>query len=221
MKKGLFFVIVLFFSTILFSSCASYPQAEYDATVAVVNETKAAGADVYVPEAYKSLADSLQKAEIKLNQEKSKWFKTYKESKTYLLGVTSFAKDVKAKNEFRKAELVKESTTGGVFGIVKEKDGYYVKSGLNESSLDYIGGMFMKNKNKFNSYAEALKRLEYIKGQEDIQLQEATKYILKQNKPQAPAPQAEAPVAEPSMDTPPAPPAPAAVCTLAPAKVLW
>ena len=109
MKKGLFFVIVLFFSTILFSSCASYPQAEYDATVAVVNETKAAGADVYVPEAYKSLADSLQKAEIKLNQEKSKWFKTYKESKTYLLGVTSFAKDVKAKNEFRKAELVKEN----------------------------------------------------------------------------------------------------------------
>ena len=78
-----------------------------------------------------------------------------------------------------KAELVKESTNGGVYGIVKEKDGYYVKRGLNESSLDYIGGMFMKNKNKFSSYAEALKRLDLLKGQEE--LQEATKYVLKTN----------------------------------------
>jgi hypothetical protein len=39
----------------------------------------------------------------------------------------------------------------------------------------------MKNKNRFNSYNEALKRLELLKGQEE--LQEATKYVLKQNKP--------------------------------------
>ncbi len=97
-----------------------------------------------------------------------------------------------------KPELVKESTTGGIYGIVKEKDGYYVKRGLNESSLDYIGGLFMKNKNKFSSYAEALKRMELLRGQEE--LQEATKYVLKQNKPQQ-----EAPMAEPSMDMPPAP----------------
>jgi len=78
------------------------------------------------------------------------------------------------------SEFVTESKVGGVYGIVKEKDGYYVKRGLNESSLDYIGGMFMKNKNKFNSYSEALKRLQLIKSQEE--LQEATKYVLK-NKP--------------------------------------
>jgi hypothetical protein len=95
-----------------------------------------------------------------------------------------------------KAELVKESKTGGVYGVVKEKDGYYVKRGLNESSLDYIGGMFMKNKNKFSSYSEAYKRLELLKGQEE--LQEATKYVLKQPKPQA----AEAPMPEPAMDLP-------------------
>lgn len=92
-------------------------------------------------------------------------------------------------------EMVTESKTGGVYGIVKEKDGYYVKRGLNESSLDYIGGMFMKNKNKFSSYAEALKRLELLKGQEE--LQEATKYVLK-TKPS----QEEAPAMEPTMDAP-------------------
>ena len=66
--------------------------------------------------------------------------------------------------------------------IAKEiKDGYYVKKGLNESSLDYIGGLFMKNKNRFNSYAEALKRMELLNGNE---LNEATKYVLKQSKPE-------------------------------------
>lgn len=99
------------------------------------------------------------------------------------------------KSSSKGAELVKESTNGSVYGIVKEKDGYYVKKGLNESSLDYIGGMFMKNKNKFSSYAEAFKRLELLKGQEE--LQEATKYVLKQTKPQE-----ESPLAEPAMDVP-------------------
>jgi hypothetical protein len=94
-----------------------------------------------------------------------------------------------------KPELVKETIKGFKYGIVKEKDGYYVKSGLNESSLDYIGGMFMKNKNRFSSYGDALKRLELLKGQQD--LQEATKYVLKQTKPQQ-----ESPMSEPPMDAP-------------------
>jgi hypothetical protein len=114
------------------------------------------------------------------------------------------------KKSTAKAEIVKESKTGGVYGIVKEKDGYYVKRGLNESSLDYIGGMFMKNKNKFSSYAEAVKRLELIKGQEEL-LNEATKYVLKPNKPaqeEAPAPvpaMPEEPMADEAL--PPMPPA--------------
>jgi hypothetical protein len=109
-----------------------------------------------------------------------------------------------------KAEIVKESKTGGVYGIVKEKDGYYVKRGLNENSLDYIGGMFMKNKNKFSSYAEAAKRLELIKGQEEL-LNEATKYVLKTDKPA----QAETAAPVPAIDD--APPADEALPPLPPA----
>lgn len=101
------------------------------------------------------------------------------------------------------SEVIKESING-VYGIVKEKDGYYVKKGLNESSLDYIGGMFMKNKNKFSSYGEALKRLELLTSSE--QLNEATKYVLKQPKP---TPKEESPVPVPTNDAVPAPaPAP-------------
>lgn len=106
--------------------------------------------------------------------------------------------DVKKKPSIDKPEFVTESKIGGVYGIVKEKDGFYVKKGLNEGTLEYIGGMFMKNKNRFSSYGEAFKRLEFLKGQ-DI-LQEATKYVLKQNKPPM-----ESPVPAPSMSEPPAP----------------
>jgi hypothetical protein len=114
-----------------------------------------------------------------------------------ILELTYFNENNK-KSSSTKVELVKEAKSGTFYGIVKEKDAYYVKSGLNESSLDYIGGMFMKNKNRFNSYGEALKRLELVKGQEE--LQEATKYVLKQNKPQE-----ESPLPAPSMDAAPAP----------------
>lgn len=115
-----------------------------------------------------------------------------------ILELTYFNNNNKKTTTPSNAELVSESKTGGIYGIVKEKDAYYVKRGLNESSLDYIGGMFMKNKNKFSSYGEALKRLDLLKGQEE--LQEATKYVLKPSKPKE-----EAPMAEPTMDAPVAP----------------
>lgn len=106
----------------------------------------------------------------------------------------------KNKKSTNNTELVKESTNGGVYGIVKERDGYYVKMGLNEQSLDYIGGLFMKNKNRFSSYSEALKRLELIKGQDE--LQEATKYVLKQTpkSEDVPPPAVETPLPSPEMD---------------------
>ena len=111
---------------------------------------------------------------------------------------------VKNQSLVSKSEYLSESINGFRYGIVKEKDGYYVKKGLNENSLDYIGGLFMKNKNKFNSYAEALKRLQLLSSGE---LNEATKYVLKQ-KPttgegtMTPPDMGDTP---PPMDTPPPP----------------
>lgn len=132
------------------------------------------------------------------------------------------------KKSSTQTELVKESRSGKFYGIVKEKDGYYVKMGLNEQSLDYIGGLFMKNKNRFSSYAEALKRLELLKGQ-DNRLNEATKYVLKKTQPNEqdttmpPAPDAGVPAPDASMppaDMPPAeaptPEAPAPDATASP-----
>lgn len=100
------------------------------------------------------------------------------------------------------AEFISEQKNC-VFGIVKEKDGYYVKRGLTESTLDYIGGLFMKNKNRFSSYGEALKRLDLLQGQEI--LREETKYMLKPKKDE-PVLSKEAPISAPSdVPTPEAP----------------
>lgn len=109
-----------------------------------------------------------------------------------ILQLTYYGNNNVKKNNDKPYELIKE-TVNGVYGIVKEKDSYYVKKGLNENTLDYIGGMFMKNKNKFSSYAEALKRLELLRSRE---LNENTKYVLKQNKPTT-----EAPPTEPAIGT--------------------
>lgn len=118
-----------------------------------------------------------------------------------ILELTYYKENKNKSNTTDKPELVKEGMNG-VYGIVKEKDGYYVKKGLNEGTLEYIGGIFMKNKNRFSSYAEALKRLELLKGQEE--LQEATKYVLKTASPAAP--KSEEPAPAPAMsDAPPAP----------------
>jgi hypothetical protein len=111
-----------------------------------------------------------------------------------------------AVNENRNGVEYTKETNNGVYGIVKEYNSYYVKRGLNEGTLDYIGGMFMKNKNKFTSYGEALKRLELISSEE---LNEATKYVLKQKKsvediqPPAPGDGKPLPSQYPTEDQPP------------------
>ena len=59
-------------------------------------------------------------------------------------------------------DFSKQGADGNLYAIVYEKDGYYLKSGLNESSLDYIDGLSNKRKNKFRSYGAALRRMNLI-----------------------------------------------------------
>ena len=103
-------------------------------------------------------------------------------------------------------EYTKYAVDGNTYAIVKENDGYYVKIGLNESSLDYVDGILNKNKNRFSSYSGALKKInlmikplneQFNEGKEDPVLNE-TKYVLK--KPAAPS--EEPAMDEPAMDEP-------------------
>jgi hypothetical protein len=110
---------------------------------------------------------------------------------------------------------IKESTSdysinlvdGATYHIVKEKSGYIIKKGLNESDADYIEPM--KNRKYYSSYGQALKRLNLLVKEVNTvnEFSEGTslfgdqkKFVLKTPKATAPAP-----VMEPEIPAVPAP----------------
>lgn len=120
-------------------------------------------------------------------------------------------------NEAPKVETNNLSTTdytiqlsdGNVYGIVKERQGYIIKKGINESELDYSEPM--KNRKYYRSYSEAMKKLNLIVAETNRitgnefeipligeQPEAKKKFVLKTAKK-----------AEPEMSAPPAEPAPA------------
>jgi len=62
-------------------------------------------------------------------------------------------------NHISTTSFIKEARDGTFYAIVNEKDGYYLKTGINENTLDYINGIRNKKKNRFKSYSAALKKL--------------------------------------------------------------
>jgi len=110
-------------------------------------------------------------------------------------------------NEDTRVEYNTKLVDGNVYFISKEKQGYIIKKGLNESTLDYIEPM--KNRTYYSSYSEALKKLNLIAKElnrvhninEGISLfTEDKKYFLRNPNP---APTEEAPMEEPAAELPP------------------
>jgi len=111
MKSKLIIAIAAMGVAVLFSSCAKVPQTEIDAATAAVQEVKDSGADLYVPEAYNALQDSLKSANEKVEVAKAKWFPNYSKAKNQLAVVNQMAVDTKSKAEARKVELKTEVET--------------------------------------------------------------------------------------------------------------
>jgi hypothetical protein len=94
-------------------------------------------------------------------------------------------------NESSRTDYNTKLVDGNVYFIVKEKMGYTIKKGLNESTADYIEPM--KNRKYFDSYADAMKKLNLVAQElnrvnninEGISLfTEDKKYFLKTPKPE-------------------------------------
>ena len=58
--------------------------------------------------------------------------------------------------------FTKKGADGNVYAIIQERDGYYLKCGINESTLDYVSGFMNKKRDRFKSYGAALKRMNLI-----------------------------------------------------------
>jgi hypothetical protein len=118
------------FIAVLFSGCVKFPQTEIDSATVAVQEVKDAGADLYVPEDYNVLVDSLEASKVLVEADKSKFFKTYKASKQALAGVVNLASEVKVKSDENKAALKVEtdSLLVNVKNLVVETKGLVEKA---------------------------------------------------------------------------------------------
>ena len=132
--------------------------------------------------------------------------------------------------ETPKTELNNLSTTnytiqlsdGNFYGIVKERLGYIIKTGINESNMDYSDPM--KNRKYYRSYSEAMKKLNLIVAETNRntgneyeipligeQPEVKKKFVLKTAKKAEPTPSPDMPAPDMSAPAPetPAPETPA------------
>ena len=90
------------------SGCAKLPQVEIDNANLAIQEAQTAGADIYVPEAFAALQDSMKATTESIEAKKSKLFKSYKKEKEQLVSIVQLGNDVKMKTEARINELKTE-----------------------------------------------------------------------------------------------------------------
>jgi hypothetical protein len=96
---------ILALSVLVFTSCSKLPQTEIDATNAAIEETKLAGAEIYVHDSYVALQDSLKAVMVTIEAQQSKFIKNYSASKEQLAGLVVYAQQVKLQAETRKEEI--------------------------------------------------------------------------------------------------------------------
>ncbi len=89
------------------SSCDKLPQEKVDAAVAALDSAKIAEAELYVPQLFAQVQDSLNAAQSNIETQKSKLFANFDGVRAQLDAVVAMAADVKVKAAERK-EAVKQ-----------------------------------------------------------------------------------------------------------------
>ena len=115
-----------------------------------------------------------------------------------IMEIATYGQSNESNNEYKSADYSIQLADGNHYGIVKEKLGYIVKKGINESELDYIEPM--KNRKYHKSFSQAMKKINLLAGElnrihehvENISLiGEQKKFVLKTPESQKPEPQPE------------------------------
>jgi len=128
---------------------------------------------------------------------------------TRILEIANYGSKPSTVNESKSssADYSIQLADGNFYGIVKEKSGYIVKRGINESEFDYMEPM--KNRKYHKSFSQAMKKINLMAGElnrlheneEGINLiGEQKKFVLKTPKPEPEAAPAPAPAPEMDVD---------------------
>lgn len=116
MKIKLLSGIAIVGLALVFTGCQKYPQAEVDAANAAIEATKAVQANLYVPEEFNALQDSLTTVLAAVEKEKSKLFHNYKDEVAKLTATTAQA-DIVKNNAVAKKEQYKQETAAALTEI--------------------------------------------------------------------------------------------------------
>lgn len=98
-------ILSLGLTLLLLTGCSKMPQAEIDAANNAIEQAKSAGADVYTPESYIALQDSMKGVMAGIESQKSGLFRKNSKAKEQLAGVTQLAEEVKQEAEARKEQI--------------------------------------------------------------------------------------------------------------------
>ena len=111
MKNRLFLVVAIVAVVALATSCAKVPQAALDAATAALDSAKAVQTDVYFPEEYAALDDSLTVMLQNIETQKSKSAADFKTIKTGADEIATKAAELAGNVETKKAEVKAEAET--------------------------------------------------------------------------------------------------------------
>lgn len=111
MKNRFFLVVATVAVVALATSCAKVPQAALDAATAALDSAKAVQTDVYFPEEFAALDDSLTVMLQNIETQKSKSAADFKTIKTGADEIAAKASELAGNVEAKKAEVKAEAET--------------------------------------------------------------------------------------------------------------
>jgi len=111
MKKSFLLGLSTLAIAVAMTSCSSVPQEKIDAANAAVDSAMVAGANVYLPEEFAALQDSLNSTLQLIEEKKSKLFKSSGEATAKLDEVITLAGQVQENTTVKKEEIKVEVAT--------------------------------------------------------------------------------------------------------------
>lgn len=111
MKNRILLSLITVITVAFMTSCNKVPQVEIDAATLALSEAKAAGADLYVPDQYNALQDSMNVAMQIIEAKKSKWFARYGSSIIQLDAIKTKSAEVIQNTQIRKEQIKAEVET--------------------------------------------------------------------------------------------------------------
>ncbi|HSG68019.1 MAG TPA: hypothetical protein VK994_04880 [Bacteroidales bacterium] len=107
--KRIFLVMVMAIGMIVFmTSCGKVPQAEIDNAQMAIENARAAESDLYAPDQFAMVEDSLKAILENIETRKSKLFKNFKDEKAQLEGIVLLADETRMAAETKKQEIIQE-----------------------------------------------------------------------------------------------------------------